>query len=246
MRSRRVILRFLPLGLVAGLLGSVMVWQDGVERRLAEDVNAAPEVVVAEHAVPVVPAGGRRNRRPSRQLPNRRRRRSRPGRARSPSSPRPTSSRSRCSASPGDPVCRTTRPSRSSGAAPARGPSGPSFTRTSRTRGPKVAARARSHSGSTRPTVSPSASAPRSRRFPVTSRSPRSTRDATPRSRRSRSSQPSIIRRVELGGQEWRRVRLADLRARPRAAPSSTTPPARTPTARPTRRRSSGPRRRTT
>ncbi len=55
MRSRRVILRFLPLGLVAGLMGSVMVWQDGVERRLAEDVNAAPEVVVAEHDVPVVP-----------------------------------------------------------------------------------------------------------------------------------------------------------------------------------------------
>ena len=56
MRSRRVILRFLPLGLVAGLLGSVMVYQDGVEQRLAEDVNAAPEVVVAEHDVPVVPA----------------------------------------------------------------------------------------------------------------------------------------------------------------------------------------------
>ena len=56
MRSRRVILRFLPLGLVAGLMGSVMVYQDGVERRLAEDVNAAPEVVVAEHDVPAVPA----------------------------------------------------------------------------------------------------------------------------------------------------------------------------------------------
>ena len=57
MRSRRVILRFLPLGLVAGLLGSVMVWQDGVERRLSEDVNAAPHVVVSERDVPVVPAG---------------------------------------------------------------------------------------------------------------------------------------------------------------------------------------------
>ena len=56
MRSRRVILRFLPLGLVAVLLGSVMVWQNGVERRLAEDVNAAPQVTVAEHDVPVVPA----------------------------------------------------------------------------------------------------------------------------------------------------------------------------------------------
>src|SRR5687767_5256944 len=56
MRSRRVILRFLPLSLVAVLLGSVMVYQDGVERRLAEDVNAAPAVIVAEHDVPVVPA----------------------------------------------------------------------------------------------------------------------------------------------------------------------------------------------
>jgi len=54
MRSRRVILRLLPLGVVAGLLGSVMVYQDGVERHLAEDVNAAPQVVVAEHEVPVV------------------------------------------------------------------------------------------------------------------------------------------------------------------------------------------------
>src|SRR5688500_12155267 len=58
MRSRRVIVRFLPLGLVAGLLGSVMVYQDGVERRLAEDVNAAPEVIVAEHDVPVVRTDG--------------------------------------------------------------------------------------------------------------------------------------------------------------------------------------------
>jgi SpoIID/LytB domain protein len=57
MRSRRVILRFLPLGLAALLLGSVMVWQDGVERRFGEDVNAAPEVVVSEHDVPVVAAG---------------------------------------------------------------------------------------------------------------------------------------------------------------------------------------------
>ena len=56
MRSRRVILRFLPLGLVTILLGSVMVWQDGVERRLGEDVNASPEVVVSEHDVPVVAA----------------------------------------------------------------------------------------------------------------------------------------------------------------------------------------------
>ena len=56
MRSRRVILRFLPLGLVAVLLGSVMVWQDGVERRLGEDVNASPHVVVSEHDVPVVAA----------------------------------------------------------------------------------------------------------------------------------------------------------------------------------------------
>ncbi len=56
MRSRRVILRFLPLGLVAVLLGSVMVWQDGVERRLGEDVNASPQVVVSEHDVPVVAA----------------------------------------------------------------------------------------------------------------------------------------------------------------------------------------------
>ena len=55
MRSRRVILRFLPLGLVAVLLGSVMVYQDGVERRLGEDVNAAPQVVVSERDVPVVP-----------------------------------------------------------------------------------------------------------------------------------------------------------------------------------------------
>ncbi len=56
MRSRRVILRFLPLGLVAVLLGSVMVWQNGVERRLSEDVNAAPQVTVSEHDVPVVEA----------------------------------------------------------------------------------------------------------------------------------------------------------------------------------------------
>ena len=56
MRSRRVILRFLPLGLVTILLGSVMVWQDGVERRLGSDVNASPEVVVSEHDVPVVAA----------------------------------------------------------------------------------------------------------------------------------------------------------------------------------------------
>ena len=64
MRSRRVILRFLPLGIVAMLLGSVMVWQDSAERRLAEDVNAAPEVVVAEHDVPVVEAAERNRSRP--------------------------------------------------------------------------------------------------------------------------------------------------------------------------------------
>jgi SpoIID/LytB domain protein len=58
MRSRRVILRFLPLGLVAVLMGSVMIWQDGVERRLGEDVNASPEVVVSEHDVPVIEAAG--------------------------------------------------------------------------------------------------------------------------------------------------------------------------------------------
>ena len=56
MRSRRVILRFLPLGIVAMLLGSVMAWQDSAERRLGEDVNASPEVVVSEHDVPVVEA----------------------------------------------------------------------------------------------------------------------------------------------------------------------------------------------
>lgn len=56
MRSRRVILRFVPLGLAAVLLGSVMVWQDGVERRFGEDANAAPEVIVSEHDVPVVAA----------------------------------------------------------------------------------------------------------------------------------------------------------------------------------------------
>ncbi len=56
MRSRRVILRSLPFGLVIVLLGSVLVWQDGVERRFGEDVNAAPEVVVSEHDVPVLDA----------------------------------------------------------------------------------------------------------------------------------------------------------------------------------------------
>ena len=56
MRSRRVILRLLPLSLATVLLASVMVWQDHVERRLGEDVNAKPKVVVSEHDVPVVPA----------------------------------------------------------------------------------------------------------------------------------------------------------------------------------------------
>jgi hypothetical protein len=54
MRSRRVILRLAPYVATFGLIGSTLAWQDVVSQRLGEDINATPDVVVAEHDVPTV------------------------------------------------------------------------------------------------------------------------------------------------------------------------------------------------